>query len=403
MSTSGWLEPAALVDHLRGVTAAHAAHYGASPGGVWSAPGRVNLIGEHVDYNGGPVLPMALEHRTLVSLSLRTDLLVRLASRQDPQVWQGELDALEPGRVHGWARYAAGVLWALQRAGHELPGLDVLVDGRVPLGAGLSSSASLTCAVALAVAELADLAIPGGVHTDAGRRALAQVCVTAENDFVGAPTGGMDQAVVLRARPGHALLLDCTTFEAEHLRVPHDADLLVVDTRQHHALVDGRYGGRRQTCERAARLLGVRALVQVDPDHLSHALTALPDHELRAAVRHVVTEVQRVGDVVGRLRSGHLLQAGPTLLASHASLRDDFAVSTPELDLVVSSAVAAGAAGARMTGAGFGGSAVVLCPPGERRRVGEAVAAAAAQAGHRAPGLISVSAAGPAARVTRLT
>ena len=399
---AGWQEPAALVDHLHDVTSAHVAHYGTAPGGVWSAPGRVNLIGEHVDYNGGPVLPIALEHRALVSLSLRTDRLVRLSSRQDPQVWEGDVDTLEPGRVHGWAGYAAGVLWALRRGGHELPGVDLLVDGRVPLGAGLSSSASLTCAVALAVAELADLVIPGGTHTDTGRRVLAQLCVTAENDFTGAPTGGMDQAVVMRARPGHAVLLDCSTFDAEHLPVPHDAEILVVDTRSHHSLVDGRYGGRRETCERAAHLLGVRDLAALDPDHLVQDLATLPDQELRAAVRHVVTEVQRVSDVVGRLRAGRMLEAGPTLLASHASLRDDFAVSTPELDLVVSSAVAAGAAGARMTGGGFGGSAVVLCRPGERRRVGDAVAVAAARAGYRAPGLFAVSAAGPAARVAQL-
>ncbi len=245
--------------HLAAVTTAFVSLTGQRPEGVWAAPGRVNLVGEHLDYNGGPVLPFALAHRGLVAAGQRQDGRWRLVSQQDDTAWEGGPRDLVPGSVPGWAGYAAGVLWALRQAGHEVPGLDLVVDGRVPVGAGLSSSASLTCAVAVAVADL--LGLPGADAADEqGRRALADACVRAENEFAGAPTGGMDQAVVLRAEEGHALLLDCTTFDAEQVPLPlgpeAGVELLVVDTRAHHSLVDGRYGGRRAACEEAAERLG---------------------------------------------------------------------------------------------------------------------------------------------------
>ncbi|WP_336920828.1 galactokinase [Aquipuribacter sp. SD81] len=399
-------------DHLAAVLAAFDDAHGGRPDGVWQAPGRVNLVGEHVDYNGGPVLPFAVPHRGLVAVRVRDDGEVHLASRQERATWSGPVASLAPGEVPGWAGYAAGVVWALREAGHDVPGLDVAVDGRVPLGAGLSSSASLTCAVAVAVADL--LGLPGADAADgAGRRALADACVRAENDFAGAPTGGMDQAVVLRGRAGHALLLDCTTFDAEHVPVPADAELLVVDTRSHHALVDGRYGGRRATCERAAALLGVDRLADLAPDSpgspathpatdptaLDDVLARLPDEELRAAVRHVLTEVGRVRAVAALLREGTLAGTGRQLVASHASMRDDFRISTPELDLVVETAVAAGAHGARMTGGGFGGSAVAVVPPGGIELVAEAVTRAAARAGLTQPQLLRVQPSAPAGRL----
>ncbi len=390
-----WVDADGPHGHLDDVRIAFADAFGAPPEGIWSAPGRVNLIGEHLDYNGGPVLPIAIGHRTMVGASTRSDGRIRMASRQDPAVWEGTRADLDPGRPTGWCGYAAGVLWASRAAGHDLPGLDLMVDGRVPLGAGLSSSAALTCAVAVAAAELAGHEVNG----EAARRELAAICVRAENDYAGAPTGGMDQAVVLRAAADHALMLDCATFDATQIPVPDDAELLVVDTRSHHELTDGQYGGRRAACERAAHILGVPSLAALDVTDLPVLLQRLPDDELRGVVRHVVTEVQRVGEVVAHLRHGALLEAGPSLLASHASMRDDFVISTPELDLVVDSAVAGGAAGARMTGGGFGGSAVVLCPPGERRDIAGAVAMAFAAAGHKAPGMLPVQASGPAARV----
>jgi galactokinase len=396
-------DPAA---HLAAVTDAFTALTGTAPVGVWAAPGRVNLVGEHLDYNGGPVLPVALDHRGLVAASPRTDGRLRLVSAQDPTSWEGEVGALRPGTVPGWAGYAAGVVWALREEGHDVPGLDLVVDGRVPLGAGLSSSASLTCGVAVAVADLVGLpgADPGD---DAARRALAAACVRAENEFAGAPTGGMDQAVVLRARAGHAFLLDCTSFDAEHLPLPvgrGDVELLVVDTRAHHALVDGRYGSRRAACEEAARELGVARLADLapagrTPGDLTGLLTRLEDEELQRVVRHVVTETARVHEVAALLRAGRMASAGPALLASHASMRDEFRISVAELDLVVTAAVDAGALGARMTGGGFGGSAVVLCPPGGSTAVGAAVHEAFLAAGFGPPGLLPVVASGAASRV----
>lgn len=388
--------------HLRDVTDAFTAFTSQAPDGVWGAPGRVNLVGEHLDYNGGPVLPVALAHRGLVAARRRDDRQVRLASRQDQLQWTGSLDDLTPGAVPGWAGYAAGVLWALAEAGHDPPGVDLVVDGRVPVGAGLSSSASLTCGVAVAVASLAGL--PGAEADDEpGRRSLAAACVRAENEFAGAPTGGMDQAVVLRARAGHALLLDCTSFDAEHLPLPVggpvDVELLVVDTRAHHSLVDGRYGTRRAACERAAELLGVQRLADVTTDQLAEAMASLGDDELRRVTRHVVSEVARVRVVADLVRAGRLEEAGPALLESHRSMRDDFRISVPELDLVVDAAVQTGALGARMTGGGFGGSAVVLCAPGTAARIGLAVHEAFLAAGYSPPGLLPVIASAAADRV----
>jgi len=394
--------PAGTEEHLAAVTAAFHDVTGNAPEGVWASPGRVNLVGEHLDYNGGPVLPFALPHRGLVAVRRREDRRARLVSAQAAQTFEAPVAELQPGTVDGWAAYAAGVLWAFAQAGHELPGLDVVVDGRVPVGAGLSSSASLTCGVAVAVADL--LGLPGAeAGDDDGRRVLAEVCVRAENDFAGAPTGGMDQAVVLRGREGHALLLDCASFEVEHVPLPTggpgQVELLVVDTRAHHALVDGRYGGRRATCERTAAVLGVPRLAEVGSDGLEAALERLREPELQRVLRHVVTETERVHRVVALLRGGRYEAMGEALLASHASMRDDFRISVAELDLVVEAAVEAGALGARMTGGGFGGSAVVLCRAGGATGVGQAVHEAFARAGYGVPGLLPATAAAAASRV----
>ncbi|MGC1208157.1 MAG: galactokinase family protein, partial [Ornithinimicrobium sp.] len=198
-----WLEPSDPAEHAAYLSGVFASAFGRDPDGVWAAPGRVNLIGEHLDYNGGPVLPIAIGHHTMVAVGARADRVIRLRSVQDPATGEGSLDELTPDGMPQWCRYAAGVVWALEEAGHRLPGLDVMVDGRVPSGAGLSSSAALTCAVAVAAADLAGIeASP----EQSRARMLADACVRAENEFAGAPTGGMDQAVVLRARAGNALL-----------------------------------------------------------------------------------------------------------------------------------------------------------------------------------------------------
>ena len=408
MSQPLWLPAADPEAAARAVSDAFAAAFGQGPDGVWAAPGRVNLIGEHLDYNGGPVLPLALPHRTVAAVRRRDDDLVRLVSAADlgeePARWEGHLADVGPGTPPGWPAYAAGVLWALREAGHAVPGLDVAVESSVPFGAGLSSSAALESAVAVAVADLLGLPLD-----DAGRAALATACVRAENEVAGAPTGGMDQAASLRATAGAALLLDTSDGSVEQVPLDLPAsglELLVMDTRAAHSLSDGQYGARRDACERAAAVLGVTALAELsDVDAALARLDGQPDTALlRRRVRHVVTETARVHDAVALLRdasgSSDLgARLGPLLDASHASLREDYEVSSPELDVVVDAARAAGALGARMTGGGFGGSAVALVATGASAQVATAVRAAALAAGHPEPAFLVAEASAGAGRV----
>ena len=372
--------------------------FGAAPTGVWSAPGRVNLIGEHTDYNGGLVLPIALPHRTYAAVSPRSDSVLRVASLQAEGIIDAHLDQVGPGRPAGWAAYVAGVPWALREEGYAVSGLDVLVDGQVPLGAGLSSSAALECAVGAAVSDLSGL---GLLASDAGRATLAAACVRAENEVAGAPTGGMDQSASLRCQPGHALLLDCSTWRTSAVPVDLDAAglvLLVVDTRAHHALTDGQYGSRREQCERAAALLEVQVLREVTMSMLPTALAALPNDVLRRRTRHVVTEIDRVQQCVAALQAGDFDTIGALFLASHASLRDDFEVSCAELDAVVEETTTSGALGARMTGGGFGGSAIALVPAGELERCVGAVQRRFATQGWAPPAAYVVTPSAPAGR-----
>jgi galactokinase len=408
-------DSAARADAVERVTQAFTSAYGSAPAGVWAAPGRVNVIGEHVDYNGGLCLPFALPHRTYVALSPRQDDRVTVTSAQVPDAdsdegrprWEGRLGDVAPGTVDGWAAYVVGVPWALHESGRAVPGLDAVVDGLVPLGAGLSSSAALECAVAVALDDVAGLGLGG---SDEGRAALAAACVRAENDIAGAPTGGMDQAASLRSRAGSALLIDCLDFSVRH--VPFDLaaaglELLVVDTRAHHALTDGQYGSRREACERAAALLGVRWLREVSPADLDAALERLRDgvddpeeaDEMAHRVRHVVTEIDRVRQTVELVDAGDLAGVGPLLDASHASLRDDYEVSCLELDVACEAAVGAGALGARMTGGGFGGSAIALVRAGDTDQVATAVAAAFAAKGLAAPAFLRAVPSAPAERI----
>ena len=337
-------------------------HFGTSPEGVWSAPGRVNLIGEHTDYNAGLCLPIALPQRTSAAVRRRDDNLLRMVSGQGGEPVEVRLDEVRPGHPPGWAGYVAGVPWALRKAGYAVGGLDVAVDGRVPLGAGLSSSAALECAVGAAVSDLCGL----GLLADAGGRPRSQPrASTRRTPSPCAPTGGMDQSAALLATAGHALLLDCRDQHTE--QVPFDLDaaglaLLVIDTRAEHALVDGQYAERRDSCEQAAGELGVRTLREVDPDDLERSLAALSSDLLRRRTRHVVTEIDRVVRARQALAGADFDALGQLFLASHASMRDDFEISVAELDTAVEAAVGAGALGARMTGGGFGGSAIALLP-----------------------------------------
>lgn len=373
------------------------AAFGGRPDGVWSAPGRVNVIGEHTDYAGGLCLPVALPHRTFLALRPRTDGVVRLVSSQE-QPWTGALADVVPGRSFGWAGYVLGAAWALARTGVDVPGFDAAVESCVPFGAGLSSSAALECAAAVALDEVTG---SGLAADDAGRARLAAVCVTGENQIAGAPTGGMDQAAALLCRAGHALLLDFRDGGRRHVAANlGELALLVVDTRAPHRLVDGQYAARRTACEAATRLLGVDSLRDVDdlPAALAHiAAVAGPDATMIGRrVRHVVTENARVTDVVGLLEAGRPAEVGPVLTAGHASLRDDYEVSSPELDLAVRAATDAGAIGARMVGGGFGGSVLALVRRLEHRDVARGVTEAFGRAEFARPAFLLAEPSGPA-------
>ncbi|MFJ8576884.1 galactokinase [Micromonospora sp. NPDC093277] len=376
-------------------TAGFRQRYGGQPAGRWAAPGRVNLIGEHTDYNDGFVLPFALPLRTVVAAAARDDERWTVWSElsADP-VEFGPAEADEPGQVTGWAGYVAGVVWTLRAAGYAVPGARLAVASDVPVGSGLSSSAAVEAAVLAALVELGGLDLPADRWPRLAQRA--------ENDYVGAPTGIMDQSAVIRGRAGHALFLDCRTEVVE--QIPFDLDtaglaVLVVDSRAPHRHADGEYAARRASCEEAARVLGVPALRDVAVADLDAALRKLSDGETRRRVRHVVTENQRVLDVVELLRTGRVRDTGPLLTASHASMRDDFEITVPEVDTAVDAALAAGAYGARMTGGGFGGCVLALVDADRAPAVADAVTAAYAERGFAAPGILTVRPAAGAARL----
>ncbi|HEY3896630.1 MAG TPA: galactokinase family protein [Pseudonocardiaceae bacterium] len=355
------------------------ARFGRDPDGMWAGPGRLNLIGEHVDYAGGLCLPLALPQVTVVAAAARQDGRLRMHSlRRDTQPWEGPADAVGPGCPKGWAGYPAGVAWAL---GHPTGGLDLLVGESVSPGAGLASSAALECATALAVDALAGLGLAG---TDAGRVTLAAACQRAENEVVGAPTGGMDQLASLCCTAGNALLFDCRAHTTRQLPLDLGSaglTLLVVDTRAPHRHVDGQYAARRRSAERAAAELGISSLRAAGRRQVDN----LTDPLLRKRARHVVSEIARVQATVTLLDAGRVRDIGPLLTDSHTSLRDDLEVSSPELDCVVDAALAAGALGSRMTGGGFGGSALVLAEQSTTAVVSHAVTNAAARHGHPQP------------------
>ncbi|MCX4485207.1 galactokinase [Streptomyces anulatus] len=361
--------------------------YGSEPDGTWAAPGRVNLIGEYTDFNDGFVMPLALPHTARAAVSRRDDGVLRLYSADVPGgVVSLRVDELAPHEGHGWAAYPAGVLWALREAGHPVTGADIALTSTVPTGAGLSSSAALEVVTALALNDLFHLGLTGPELAVVGRRA--------ENDFVGVPCGIMDQMASACCVEGHALHLD--TRDLSLRQVPFDLaaqglTLLVVDTRVKHALGDGAYAERRTGCEEGARLLGIPTLRDLPYENLAAALTTLADagadESVVRYVRHVVGDNRRVEQVIALLDAGDVRAAGPVLNEGHRSLRDDLRVSCPELDLVVEAANEAGALGARMTGGGFGGSAVVLVEEAAAGTVAKAVSEAFAAAGHAAPGI----------------
>lgn len=379
--------------------------FGTAPDGLWSAPGRVNLIGEHTDYNDGFVLPFAIDRRTVTALRVRDDRMLRVASAHAGELVEIDLAALEPaalepdrlasGQLSGWAAYPLGVAWSLGQLGADLaavPGADLYLDSDVLVGSGLSSSAALECSVALALADTWRL--------DFDRLTLAKAGRLAENTAVGAPTGIMDQVASLFGEAGAAVFLDCRSFETRQVDLGlEDAglEIVVIVTETRHDLATGGYADRRASCELAASTLGLDSLRDLTVDALPRAREMLDDTTFRRA-RHVVTENQRVLDTVRTLRERGPEAIGELLDGSHRSMRDDFEISTPELDLAVETALASGALGARMTGGGFGGAAIALIAAQHESLLRVAIDGAFAEHGFGQPDTFRVTASAGARR-----
>ena len=328
-----------------------------SAANVYRAPGRVNLIGEHTDYNDGFVLPAAIEFYCWAAAGPRRDGKLVIHSENFNETVEAGLDSLSPmGKKH-WANYPLGVAWALRQAGKPLTGANLYIAGDVPLGAGLSSSAAVEVAVGFALLSHSGHAV--------NRAELAQLCQKAENEFVGARVGIMDQFVSCYGRASHALLLDCRTLEHKFVKLPADLQLVICNTMVRHELASGEYNARRAECEEGVRILRtvfpeIRALRDVTLSQLEAHRRDLPP-KVFARCRHVITENARVKSAVEAFHSGDTSALGPLLQESHRSLRDDYEVSCRELDLMVEIAVAQpGLIGARMTGGGFGGCTINL-------------------------------------------
>jgi galactokinase len=396
-----YLEPMETKEAIGRVAELFVDTFRTAPAGVWSAPGRVNLIGEHTDYNAGLCLPIALPHRTYIALSPRKDSLVRLVSDMgNKEMTTVDLEGLKALGIDGWAAYPAGVAWALREDGFAgVQGFDAAFVSCVPVGGGLSSSAAMTCSTALALDDVYDLGFGG---TDAGRVRLIDAAKRAENEMAGASTGGLDQNASMRCEADHALLLDCRP-ELDAVQSAQQEpfnlgalglELLVVDTQAPHQLNDGQYAQRRSTCEEAARILHVdnlrvaadRIAASDDPSRaLEETLDALPDPTMKKRVRHVTTEISRVRSFVRAFAAGDAAEAGRLFNASHDSLSADYEVTVPELDVAVDVARHHGAYGARMTGGGFGGSIIALVEQGSGRTIAQAIADEFAHRGFAPP------------------
>lgn len=397
-----WFSTRSNEQAIADVTALFREHF-TEPAGVWSAPGRVNLIGEHVDYAGGICLPFALSQRTYVAAALNHDGVYRVVSQFGAENTQAEtmhaeiaMDQVCPGYPDNWAGYVVGTVWA---AGLEVPGLDIAIVSDVPVGAGLSSSAALECSVALAAADLAADPAAGLSKTSIDRTALMHAAIRAENEVVGASTGGLDQRIALFAEPGHALAIDFAT-DSTH-QVPFQiADrglaVLITNTNAPHSLADGQYASRRAVVDGVTADLGVESLRYADNAEAASARWASannPEGVDAAAwqatvgkrVRHIVSEIARTATAIEQLRAGDLAGFGESMQASHASLRDDYEVSVAQLDVSVDVAMQHGALGARMTGGGFGGSSIALLPSENVEVAAEAIARAFAEAGFAEP------------------
>ena len=374
------------------------ARFGYAPSGVWSAPGRVNLIGEHTDYNEGFVFPFAINRRTYAAVALRGDGIARVASAFSDQVQEVAVDAIKRDHSLDWAAYPLGVAWAISQLGRELgrdfdaTGFDCYIESDVPVGAGLSSSAAIECAVSTALNELWSAGLTRGELARAGQ--------LGENEIVGAPTGIMDQSASLLGKVDHGVFLDCRSLQAESIELGFAADgleLLIIDTKVAHRLVDGGYASRRAACEDGAKIMGVSSLRDLEERDLEIAVSRMTDVTYRR-VRHVVTENARVLETVQRLRESSPRSIGELMYASHKSMRDDFEISVDELDTAVETALRHGAVGARMTGGGFGGAAIALTSVERISEVTNSVYAEFEACGYARPDVFAVSAANGAQR-----
>lgn len=398
-----WHEPWPLkAGQLRARTVFHNTFH-ADPTLVVSSPGRVTILGDHTDYSAGLSLPAVLQHRVFVAARPRDDSLVRVFSAQASAVdgpdglWEGDLESLATVAGVGWVRHVAGVLWALAERGFPAQGMDIAIDSCVPIGAGLGSSGALQCAVALAANGCWDLAL----DTPDGRVELAEAALDAETGYVGVPTGGLDQHAIMRCEPGQALLLDFAQQPPAATPLPlsfpdYGLCLLVIDTHESHSLNDGQYAGRRLSCELAAKELGVATLREVfDSPQWLRRVNHLADPLLQARARHVVTELHRVRLVAGELSGTapaheRFVEIGGAMYRSHASLEVDFDVSTVALNLVVDTAFNAGALGARLVGAGFGGAAIALIRKTDANETARAIDEALTSRGLVRPSFLTI-------------
>jgi galactokinase len=358
--------------------------FGYKPAGVWSAPGRVNLIGEHTDYNEGFVLPFAIDRRTYAAVGLRSDQLARIASSFAGEVIEFEISKISKGSVAGWSAYPLGVAWALMQAGATSKGFDLYVESNVPVGAGLSSSAAIECSVALALNDLWGAGLSKNVLAKVGQRA--------ENEIVGAPTGIMDQTASLFGQADHAVFLDCRTLDAKATALSleeNGLEIWVMDTRVAHRLTDGGYAARRASCEKASELLGVSSLRDVTVESLEASKHLLDDVVYKRA-KHVVTENERVQQTVKLLAESGPRSIGQLMIDSHSSMRDNFQISITELDVAVETALSEGAIGARMTGGGFGGAAIALIESQRAASLTKAVIEKFQQEGFEKPEIFKV-------------
>jgi len=330
--------------------------YGDSPV-IFRAPGRVNLIGEHTDYNDGFVMPVAIGFYTWVAANRRQDRVLHARSEEFDESIDLSLDALSgPPRKH-WSDFVRGVAAVLNERGTPLEGANLIIQGQVPMGAGLSSSASLEVAIGLALLSVS--------HADVQKLDLVKACQRAEHEYVGTRCGIMDQYIAVFGRAGHALMLDCRSLEYQALAIPSDARLVICNSMVRHELASGEYNRRRADCEAGVKIFSqsmpqVRALRDVSPSDLEKHAIKLPE-EIYHRCRHVISENQRVLDAAEALRSSDLHHFGQLMYESHRSLRDDYEVSCRELDLLIEIASSCeGVYGSRMTGGGFGGCTVTL-------------------------------------------